>query len=582
MYFSCTMKRRVKRIHLNKAMFLHLLKTISRRKVLDANALNTELHRCLNLFDLTMIGLGCMLGAGIFVVTGTLVRDVVGPGILISYVMAGFAAFLSAMCYAEFGARIPKAGSAYTYTYMVLGEMAGFLVGWNMLLELFIGSASVAKACSGSVDSLLSGAVSNATMKYVFEFNMPWLSKYPDFLALFFMLLWSTIVAMGVKCSSILTSIFTLLNGVILIFIISFGVYFADFSNWSNEDKGGFFPYGFSGAVSASASCFFSYSGFEAIATAAEESKNPSKNVPTSLTIVIIISTLLYLGASGALTLLVPYDQVSTLAPFPAALQFHNLAWARKLVATGTTIGLSASLMSSLYITPRTIYAMALDGLLFKPLAKVHKRTQTPINAVIVMACVGSVLTFFLSMQLLVELLSIGTLMCFVVVSVDLIILRYRPEDDEKDYFGMEEVDVRDEVDDKTGENHENGFMITRESEIRLQTKQKKKKSSVGAVKKSFAWVPGLSCIPRGWAAPVCTFNMVTSSCGAMLICINLKNSVEAAAVWVLVMLCLFSLWFLLSFLVLFFHQHNTTSKTFKASNIELFLNFIFPQSTTS
>lgn len=552
-------------------MLKYLFKSISRKKSAEENILKTQLKRCLNLFDLTMIGTGSMVGAGIFVVTGTLTRDITGPGIILSYIFAGFAALLSSLSYAEFGAKMPKAGSAYSYTYLVMGELPAFLVGWNMVLETVIGSASVAKAASGSLDMLLSGVIRNGTMQYVGSFEPSWMSEYPDFVGLAFVLFWSVFVALGAKVSTTLNNIFTVINVSVLIAVVGCGIYFADTSNWTNHDRGGFLPYGFSGVIAGSASCFYSYSGFEVITTAAEESKNPSKHIPIALTTSLIFVTLLYVSASCALTLMVPYNQVNILAPFPAALQYHDLTWGKRMVAVGALMGLSASVLSGMFSMPRTVYAIALDGLLFKSLATVNGKTQTPINSILLFASITAVLATLVNLKTLVELLSIGTLSCFILVSINVILLRYQPQ--ELNTFlttsNSTSTLTNGNILQMNGSTLQEIDNISQDNEIEVSdTKHLMEIDTnnveVGSLKKAFCWIPGLKHLPKGTVAPISVTLMVASISVVVLMSLNLYVEIANAKWWVILLLCIFTVSFFASFLLLYVHQHNKNSSTFQ------------------
>ena len=537
--------------------------SVSRKKTLEKDVLETKLKRCLSLFDLTLLGAGHMIGAGIFVVTGTVTRDIAGAGIILSYIIGGFAAFLSALCYAEFGARVPKAGSAYSFTYLTIGEFPAFMVGWDMLLEMVIGGASVAKAWSGSLDVLVNGAISNATVTYVGEFNVAWMSPYPDFVAMACILFWMSFVAAGAKVSTAFNNVLTLVNISILILVIAFGFYFGNLSNWTNQDKGGFLPYGVTGVLAGSASCFYSYSGFEGVTTAGEETKNPSRNIPLAISLAVIVVSILYIGASGALTLMVPFSQVDVSSPFSAAILSKGSKWGANVVGIGALVGLSASILGSIFSIPRTAYAMAADGLLFKRLAVVNEVTQTPLLSIFLFGGLTALLALITDLAHLVELLSIGTLLCFTVVSINVVILRYQTVE-------VCQFNLKPDL----------STMSLSEAEETKDTKKLVPSQShhdIGKVKKQFVKVPGINRIPEGSIAPITVCLLVLFTVAICLVVLNLKQELVQMQWWVILLLTIFSLCFLVSYFLLSTHQQNTSFLTFQVCS-----SFIFPHYSNS
>ena len=332
-----------------------MLRKITRVKTIPEDLHETSLRRCLNTFDMTLLGIGHMIGAGIYVLTGTVVRKKAGPAAVLSYLFAGFAALLSALCYAEFGARVPKAGSAYSYTYVTIGEIWGFVIGWNIVLEHMIGAAAVARAWSGAVDSIFNGAIRNGTLTHLghLSHDNPWVSEYPDLIAMAITILVFVVVASGAKASVHFNSAFTILNGVVIVFIVCAGFSRANGDFWSDAKYGGFFPFGFEGTLAGAASCFFAYIGFEGIAISSEEAQNPEKSVPIATLISLIVVTVLYMAVTSALTLMVPYYEINLAAAFPDAFAAVGLEWAKYLVAGGTLLGMTSSLLGSAFSLPR-------------------------------------------------------------------------------------------------------------------------------------------------------------------------------------------------------------------------------------
>lgn len=322
------------------AFGLKLLDKITRKKNLAADVMETPLRRCLSTFDLTLLGVGHMIGSGLFVLTGTVVHNVAGPGAILSYLLAGVAAIFSSLCYAEFGSRVPKAGSAYTYSYVTIGELCGFVVGWNIILEHWLGIGAVARSWSGSFDAIFSGAIRNATLTHIGHIEVAWLSEYPDCVAFGVILALTVFIACGAKASVSVNTVFTVINLTVITAIILAGLSLAESDNWTNPNHGGFLPYGFTGVFAGAATCFYAYIGFEGIATAGEEAEKPTKSIPIATGLAVGVTTILYFGSSVALTLLVPYYDVDLAAPFPTAFAQRGLNWARVIIAVGTMFGI--------------------------------------------------------------------------------------------------------------------------------------------------------------------------------------------------------------------------------------------------
>lgn len=407
-----------------------------RKKYIDlANVTDTKLARCLTTFDLTALGIGSTLGAGIYVVAGQVAKEKAGPAVVLSFFIAAVASVLAGLCYAEFGARVPKTGSAYVYSYVTVGEFIAFIIGWNLILEYVIGTASVARAWSSYFDSLV-----NKTIQHFFLDNMPMdvggLSPYPDFFAFAITFLLTCILAVGVKESSTFNNIFTGVNLLVVTYVIVCGAFKADTHNWSlgvkeignrtDVGSGGFLPFGFSGMMAGAATCFYAFVGFDCIATTGEEAKNPQKAIPISIVVSLLAIFLAYTGMSMVLTLMWPYYDLDNDAPLPQV--FHNVGWdvAKYVIAVGAVCGLSTSLLGAMFPLPRVIYAMATDGLIFKFLANVNKRFQTPLLATFLSGLFAGIMATLFDLQELVDMMSIGTLLAYTLVALCVLILRYK------------------------------------------------------------------------------------------------------------------------------------------------------------
>ncbi|XP_012282383.1 cationic amino acid transporter 4 [Orussus abietinus] len=410
--------------HVMSGMFSKM----NRTKKLQGDVMETPLNRCLSTFDITLLGVGHMVGAGIYVLTGTVAHDTAGPGVVLSFLLAGLASLLAALCYAEFGARVPKAGSAYVYTYVTIGEFWAFVIGWNVILEHMIGAASVARAWSGYVDSLSGGAVSNFTKHTIGGVSLgeP-LAHVLDPLASGLCLIYALLLAMGVKGSAAVNSLLTLVNLGVMTLVVVLGIYYMDISNWSSQ-TGGFLPFGFSGVLAGAATCFYAFVGFDSIATAGEEARDPSKSIPLATAFSMAIVTCGYVMVSGVLTLVVPYWEIDPTAALPEAFSSRGIYWAKYVISVGALCGMTTTLFGSLFSLPRTMYAMATDGLLFGFLGRVNQRTQVPIVNLAISGFVSALIAMIFDLQHLVEFMSIGTFLAYTIVSVSIIVLRYRPE----------------------------------------------------------------------------------------------------------------------------------------------------------
>uniref|UniRef100_A0A4Y0BI46 AA_permease_C domain-containing protein n=1 Tax=Anopheles funestus TaxID=62324 RepID=A0A4Y0BI46_ANOFN len=412
---------------------------LTRRKVLSFDGSSEKLGRILNTFDLTALGVGATLGVGVYVLAGHVSKDQAGPSVVLSFLIAAAASFLAGLCYAEFGARVPKSGSAYIYSYVCIGEFMAFIIGWNLMLEYIIGSASVSRGLSLYIDTL-----ANDTMKTRFLEVAPiewdFMSNYFDFFAFSVAILLGIALAFGLKKSTMVNNAFTVLNIFIVLFVIVAGAIKADPENWRikpenvsslyNAGEGGFFPFGFEGTLRGAATCFFGFVGFDCIATTGEEVRNPRKAIPRAILCSLTIIFLAYFGVSTVLTLVWPYYKQDVNAPLPFV--FNEIGWhfAKWVVAIGGIIGLVASLFGAMFPQPRIIYAMAQDGLIFRALGEVSPRFKTPVFGTLCAAMLTGTMGGLFDLRALVNMLSIGTLMAYTVVAISILILRFSENPD--------------------------------------------------------------------------------------------------------------------------------------------------------
>lgn len=405
-----------------------LLNLFTRRKQVSCEISATNFSRCLTTWDLVSLSIGATLGAGIYVVTGQVAGSIAGPAVILSFTIAAIASVLSGLCYAEFGARVPHTtGSAYTYSYVTVGEFAAFVIGWNLILEYMIGTAADARALSGCFDYVIGHAIRNLTLKHIGTFHIPTLGDtYLDFLSCILTLVVTGVLASGVKQSSVFSTVCNVVNLAVVGFIIIAGAFYVRRENWSQ--KSGFFPYGVSGVLGGAATCFYAFVGFDVIATTGQETKNPQRTIPLAIMISLFIVFMCYFSVSSIITLMLPYYKLDKLSPIPNAFAQRGFHIATYIVGIGAVCGLSASLMGSLFPLPRIIYAMANDGLLFESFRKISWKSDIPFVATIYPGILTSILALVFNLDELVEMMSIGTLLAYTLVSLCVLILRYQPD----------------------------------------------------------------------------------------------------------------------------------------------------------
>ena len=415
----------------------------------------------------------------------------------------------------------------------------------------------MSKAISGSLDSLLNGAIKNFIIEYIGRIDIPLCADYPDFMAVFYILLWSIVIALGAKVSSVFNSIFTLSNICLFLFIVGFGLYLADFKYWTSDGMNSFMPHGFSEVLTASALSFYSYSGFEVISTAAEEAKNPTRDIPLALVISIVSSCILFIAVSGSLSLLVPLDAIDIVAPFPNAFKFHHYILIKKIISLLTMIGISVSLVSMIYTLNRTMYAIAEDGLLFSQLSYVNSKTKTPLVSILVGSILTSLLALLVSFEVLVHLYSIGALLAIIFVSLNLLSLRYSPKENRSQHFNANSILLTSPTQlNKTDDHMSNNETSSNSNHLNY--------CPIGTLKHPFFSLFCTKTLSQRNVGMMGGIGIVFSNFGVFLIVLNAKDSLVEGVWWVVILMVIFLVSFLGFFLLLFMHQHKTTSDTFQ------------------
>ncbi len=442
------------------------------------------LQRSLGAFQLTALGVGAVIGAGIFVLAG-LGAHYAGPGLMLSFVLSGLGCAFAGLCYAEFAAMIPLAGSAYTYAYASLGELIAWIIGWDLTLEYAMGASTVSSGWSNHFIELMD----------VFHIHFPlWLaydhwtalgvavdnicrqvmtSSYPNLVpgsiayiqqlgvlkaaptaamlsrahvllnapvvfgheiglnlpAFIIALLVTTILAIGIQESAKFNSGIVIVKVAVVLFVLALGSHYVDTANWGHSWHQ-FAPFGFSGIGAGAAYIFFAYIGFDAVSTTAQEAKNPQRDLPIGIIVSLIVCTVLYIGVAAVLTGMVPWQQVNIEAPIARAFLDRNLVWASDIITAGALAGLTSVMLVMLLGQTRVLYAMANDGLLPKKFfAEIHPRFRTPFKNTFLVGTIAGIVGALTPIDDIGKMVNIGTLLAFVIVCISIMVLRHREPD---------------------------------------------------------------------------------------------------------------------------------------------------------
>ncbi len=430
------------------------LQKIFRKKDADlliSNAKKSHLKKTLNAFDLTILGIGAIIGAGIFTLSGTAAAGSdthvgAGPALILSFVFAGIACALAAICYAEFAAMIPVAGSAYTYTQATMGEIAAWLIGWILMLEYAIGNITVASGWSGYLMQFLKGFnhvlpnwLVNPPVWLTHDYHtailklkelgvanpdahIPHIGFIPfsiDLPAILIITLITSILFVGVKESTRMASVMVAVKLAVILLFIGAGAFYVQPQNWTP-----FMPNGWQGVFTGAFLVFFAYIGFDAVSTAAEETKNPQRDIPIGIIASLAICTVIYIAVAAILTGIIPWNQIDTHAPVAAAMRSIHLDWAAGVISLGAIAGLTSVLLVLQLGTTRILFAMARDRLLPKVFSSVHPKFGTPHIITIAAGILVAAGTLVLDLNAAAELCNIGTLTAFLIVCLGVVILR--------------------------------------------------------------------------------------------------------------------------------------------------------------
>ena len=407
-----------------------------------------RLRRVLGPVTLTSLGVGAIIGTGIFVLTGVAAHDKAGPGLILSFAAAGVACVFAALCYAEFASMAPVAGSAYTYAYATLGELFAWIIGWDLVLEYAVGSSTVAHGWSAHFQDLLKSfgiIIPFAFANAPFDFNLGTghffaTGAFFDVPAIVITAAITTILVIGIRESAGFNAGMVIVKLTIVLFVIVVGAFYIDPANWHP-----FAPFGYTGisffghtlfgqtgasgapvgVLAGAAIIFFAYIGFDSVSTHAEEAKNPKRDVPIGIIASLIICTILYIVVSAILTGMIPYDKLDINAPVSNAFAQRGLPWAQRIIDVGAITGITSVLLVMMLSQPRVLLAMARDGLVPTSFfGAVHDKFRTPWKATIATGVFVATMAAFLPLRILAELTNIGTLLAFVIVCTAVLIMR--------------------------------------------------------------------------------------------------------------------------------------------------------------
>ena len=418
-------------------------------QVAESEARGDQLKRVLGPGALVAMGIGAIIGAGIFVATGEAARNTAGPALMVSFVVAGFTCLLAALCYAEFAAMTPVAGSAYTYAYTTLGELFAWIIGWDLILEYAVGASTVATGWSKYFSNFLSlfppewglvvpAELNNAPLKY-HDGKFVGTGSYINLPAVLIVLGLTGVLVKGIKESAFLNAIMVVVKVSAVLFVIAVGAFYINTANWSD-----FAPYGWTGVnvfgyqvagenvggkpvgmLAGAAIIFFAYIGFDAVSTQAEEAKNPRRDMPIGIIGSLVVCTVLYIAVVVVLTGMVRYDQLHEGAAVSEAFAQVGLPWAKALISAAALAGLTSVMLVMMLGSARVLMSMSRDGLLPPFFSAIHPAFRTPAKGTMVIGAGIALMCGFLPLDALLEMTNIGTLFAFAIVSGAVLVMRY-------------------------------------------------------------------------------------------------------------------------------------------------------------
>jgi len=411
----------------------------------EAERNESGLKKHLTAWNLVLLGIGCIIGAGIFVLTGTAAANYAGPSLVVSFILSALGCAFAGLCYAEFSSMIPISGSAYTYGYATMGEFIAWIIGWDLILEYLFGAATVAVGWGGYIVSFFQdfGIIIPSYMSSApigLDVNGWHLTgSLINFPAVFIVVLITTILLVGIKESAKLNDVIVIIKVIVILLFIGFGISHIDTSNWTPfipENTGKWGHFGFSGILTGAGVIFFAYIGFDAVSTTSQEAINPKKDVPIGILVSLAICTVLYVAVSLTLTGIVNYKDLNVSAPIALAIDRagDSLNWLAPIIKIGAIAGLTSVVLVLLLGQTRVFFTMANDGLLWKNFSKVHPKFKTPYITTIVTGSICALIAGLFPIGLLGEMVSIGTLLAFIIVCAGILLLRKSEPDAQRSF----------------------------------------------------------------------------------------------------------------------------------------------------